>query len=142
MKKSVLLLAGCAAVLSLASAAHAYTPYVSINAGMAFPEDADSSLDGLDVTLEADPGIALTGALGYEMGVFRLEAELAYQESDIDTLQVHNYGTSTDASGTSSSIAGMVNGYFQFLNHGPFTPFVMAGLGMSKIDLKDFTAMD
>ena len=141
MKTSLLLSASCTALLALSSAAYAYTPYLSFNAGVGIPGDADANLLGQSVTLEADPGFALSGAWGCDLGIMRFEAALAYQENDLDKLQLHNAGFSVNPSGTTDSMAGTINGYYQFLNHTPLTPFVMAGIGYGKVEVKDFEVL-
>ncbi len=143
MKKCLLMLTGAAVLLSLSSAACAAVgrPYLSINVGMAVPEDSDSNMDGQSVTLESDAGPALTGALGYDFGSLRLEGELSYQKNDLDKVLVHEFGLAADASGDTTSLAGMVNGYFQFLNPSPFTPFLTAGIGYAKIEVNDFAVL-
>lgn len=143
MKKFLLLSASSTALLVVSSVAYAYppSPYLSINAGIGIPSDADVNINALDVTLEGDPGVALTGAGGYDFGSIRIEAALAYQKNDLDKIQLHNTGLSFDASGELTSIAGMINGYYQFLNTKPFTPFLTVGLGVGKVELEDFASI-
>ncbi len=142
MKRRISFLTGCAALLFLSSGASAAVgPYLSINAGVAFPEDSDSDMDGLSVTLESEAGPALTGAWGYDFGNFRLEGEIAYQKNDLDKVLVHEFGLSVNASGDTTSLAGMVNGYFQFLNPSLFTPFITAGIGYAKVEVNDFAVL-
>jgi opacity protein-like surface antigen len=143
MKKHAVLFAGCAALLFLAATAESAVqgPYASVNGGIGTLNDADAK--GADGTLEfdTDPGIALTGALGYDFGAnFRMETELAYQQNDIDTINLKGTGRGVKAAGEISSISGLLNGYYDFTNISPVTPFVSAGIGLTKAELKDVGA--
>ena len=143
MKKCLLMLTEAAVLLSLSSVACAAVgrPYLSINAGVAIPEDSDSNMDDQSVTIESDTGLALTGAWGYDFGSFRLEGELSYQKNDLDKVLIHEFGLAANASGDTTSLAGMINGYFQFLNPSPFTPFLTAGIGYAKVEVNDFAVL-
>jgi outer membrane autotransporter protein len=46
-------------------------------------------------------------------------------------------GVSLDASGDVSSIAFLINGYFDFVNDSAFTPYISAGLGYAKVEFND-----
>ena len=49
-------------------------------------------------------------------------------------------GGSVTASGDVSSLAFLINGYFDFVNDSAFTPYLSAGIGYAKIDLNDFNS--
>ena len=113
--------------------------YVCGNIGFAMLSDSDitdSTDPGVTLTMEYDTGWTLGGALGYGFGSFRVEGEIAYQANDIDKLSI--LGIPFNASGDVSSLAFLINGYFDFVNDSAFTPYLSAGLGYAKVDLNDF----
>ncbi|XOF34656.1 MAG: outer membrane protein [Candidatus Electrothrix sp. YB6] len=147
MKKSLMMLAG-AAVLSCSSIAYSapgydpgpgpgYAPgymYISLNGGLAALGDLDlADKDGYGYgTLESSSGLALAGAIGYDAGIVRMEAEVSYQENDADqavsnTGEVIVYGSGNALS--TSATALLFNGYFNFLSNSPVTPYLTAGIG-------------
>lgn len=112
--------------------------YVSGNLAFAMASDSDltdSTVPGVTVNTEFDTGLALGAALGYDFNRFRVEGEISYQKTDIDKVTM---GISADASGDISSLAFLINGYFDFVNDSAFTPYISAGLGYAQIDLNDF----
>jgi opacity protein-like surface antigen len=80
--------------------------------------------------------LGLAAAVGYGMGQVRVEGEISYQKSDFDKISVP--GASADATGDMSSIAFLINGYFDFVNSTAFTPYISVGVGYAQIDLNDF----
>jgi|GEM_PF-549671 len=98
--------------------ANAATPYVSGSIGLA-------SLGDSELTARSyDTGCDLVGAIGLDGGQYRLEAELGHQKNG-----VHN----SDASESMTTVMG--NGYINLdLPFSPLKPFVIAGVGMAKVD--------
>jgi opacity protein-like surface antigen len=145
MKKHAVMFVGCAALLSLASAAQSAVmgPYASISGGMATLNDADMKFSEGTVEFDTDPGIALTAALGYDFGAnFRMETEFAYQQNDLDQVNIKGMGASAKASGEIKSQSGLLNGYYDFTNISSLTPFVSAGIGLTKVELSDIAIGD
>lgn len=130
MKRSVIL-AGFLVSLFLTPLAYAVGPYMSGNLGVAIPLDSD--IDGTDAKITSDTGFGMLGAVGYDFGMFRLEGELGYQESDLD--KIKGYGESFSLGGDVSVLSGLVNGYVDFHNDTKFTPYLTAGLGMANVDV-------
>jgi opacity protein-like surface antigen len=140
MKKHVVMFVGCATLLSLTSAAQSAVmgPYASISGGMATLNDADMKFSEGTIEFDTDPGIALTAALGYNFGAnFRMETEFAYQQNDFDKINVKGIGVLPKASGEIKSQSGLLNGYYDFTNISSLTPFVSAGIGLTKVELSD-----
>ncbi|MCI5132740.1 MAG: porin family protein [Candidatus Electrothrix sp. EH2] len=154
MKKSVMMTVGLMA-LSYSSAVYsAPGPYLSINGGVGIADDLDlltvDSLQGTGrIAIESKVGFAGSVSLGYTFtDSFRLEAELAYQENDADSLIVEASQTingvttrtteeaEVDDTVTKSS-SGLVNAYFDFPTHSVVTPFVSCGAGYAKVELED-----
>ena len=139
MKKNLLIISVCVLAIFFSSSAYsAEGLYVSGNIGFAMASDSDitDSTEPVTLTMEYDTGWALGGALGYDFNRFRVEGEISYQTNDID--KVGAMGVSLAASGDVSSLAFLINGYFDFVNDSAFTPYITAGLGYAQIDLNDF----
>ena len=138
MKKTFLITAACAMTLSISSIAFsAEGPYVSGNLGLAIPSDSD--IEDTVLTLESDNGLAFGVAIGQEFtGNIRLEAEIAYQENDLDKASISGLG-SADIIGDTSSLALLLNGYYDFKNESAFTPFISGGIGMAKVDVSNIS---
>ena len=115
-------------------------PYVAAGVGFITVRDSeitDSTVPGVTAVMSADRGLALSLALGYDLGRTRVEAELGYQKSDLDTL---DFGIASFAlSGDVSSLSLMCNGYYDFDTGGPASPFLTAGVGLAKVDIGDFS---
>lgn len=141
MKKHLVLLVALATFLPLSSfAADAEGLYVGGNLGMAIPSDADvtESEPGTSAetyNLESDLGLALGAAVGYAFENIRVEGELAWQKNDFD--KINMWGRDLELEGDISSLAFLLNGYYDFKNSSAFTPFVTAGIGMARIDIDD-----
>lgn len=87
--------------------------------------------------LESDNGWGIGAAVGMHFNQFRVEAELAYQDNDIDSL-TFNPGTGPAIglpSGDTKITSYMVNGYFDWPLNGGFGLYVMGGLGMATTDI-------
>lgn len=152
MNKKMLLAAGCTLTVLCsvpALAAEKNGPYVSGHLGMAMPSDAtgtDSTVPGLSLDVDYDSGFAINLALGYRTGPMRLEGEIGYQKSDVDTITASYGGVSASASSgfsaDTSVTSFMLNGYYDFQNSSAFTPYITAGLGFAKVkaslDIPDY----
>lgn len=68
--------------------------------------------------------------------MFRAEGEIGYQKNDFD--KVTGFGITLNASGDVSCLSFLANGYIDFHNSTPFTPFISAGIGVANIDANDF----
>src|SRR5690348_11649750 len=86
--------------------------YASGQAGAAWQEES-STHGAMNFQSETDPGFALLGAVGRNLGNgFRLEGELGYRQIDLDRLSISNDGGAGAAAGTGSlnGITGNVSG--------------------------------
>ena len=100
------------------------------------PEGSTASID-----LEYDMGFLISIAPGYDFGGFRLETELGYEISDLDTLNalltipgVDSEAEGLGVSGDATTLSLLLNGYKDFLPDSPFRPFIMAGIGLSNLE--------
>lgn len=140
MKKRILVTA-CAIPFFICSSASAGM-YMSGSVGLALLDDSDTDifLDGfpVTVTLESEEGLGLGVAAGYAFGNVRFEGEYAYQQNDLETLEVSAFGFSVSGSigGETSSHSFLFNTYYDFKNTSPFTPFLSAGIGVSNVEFE------
>jgi opacity protein-like surface antigen len=137
MKKIVFGLIGCFFLALPAVCLGATGWYGSVNAGLAIMSDGDIdvSIPGLGsgtAELSYDTGFTIGGAVGYMMEKFRLEGELSYQTSDIDSLS--GPGGSMSINGDISALTLLANGYIDFDTGGPLTPYITAGIGYSNVE--------
>lgn len=139
MKKTVII-TGFAMMFSLSSVAYgAEGPYMSADLGLAMACDSDvtdSTVPGITIDIESEQGLGLGVAVGYGFGAARVEGEIAYQTNDLENASISGIG-SVDLTGDTSSIALLLNGYYDFKNKSPFTPFVSAGIGFAKVEVND-----
>lgn len=139
MKKIIVTAVGCAMILSLSSVAHSAGPYVSGNLGLAVASDSDvtdSTVPATTMEIESDNGLALGVAAGYGFANnTRLEGEIAYQKNDLDKARL--LGVDVGLTGDTSSLALLLNGYYDFVNKSPMTPFISAGVGLARVDIND-----
>jgi len=114
-----------------ASAQYATGPYVSLGAGVNFPQDADTSGAGVDTDYIFNVGPAVVGAIGYGLGHgFRVEGEINYRSNDVEK------ASTGIASGNFNSWAFMVNGLYDVMLGWPVTPFVGGGVGAAAVSWK------
>ncbi len=141
MKKVLLFLLTCFIVYSFSTTAYsAEGSYVGVNIGAAMLSESDltdSTVPGVVVSLESDTGVAYGIAYGYGFSNnLRIEGELAYQKNDLDKVTL--MGVSLNASGDTSSLALLFNGYYDFANSSAFTPFISVGIGAAKVEANNF----
>lgn len=136
MKKSArigLVLVVCMmASLLLISTSFAAGPYMNVQVGGTWLEDAD--VEGI-ADIEFDTGFNVGVAAGYDFGMTRLEAEVVYRENDID--KVEAFGLSLNADGDISALSLMGNAYLDIETGSPVTPYIVAGIGLARVSLND-----
>jgi opacity protein-like surface antigen len=92
---------------------------------------SDSSLNiGVTVDISYDPGYAFGGILGYDFGMLRLDAEIAYRDNDIDIVGL-------PADGSVSALSYMINGYFDIPTHLAVKPYLGGGVGFATVSFND-----
>lgn len=115
--------------------------YLAANIGAALLNDSDimdSSVPFVTFTAESETGMGASLAMGYNFGNARVEGEIAYQKNDLDSLSLNVIGYDlgdASISGDTSSIAFLVNGYYDIHNKTSVTPYIGGGLGMANVDL-------
>jgi opacity protein-like surface antigen len=128
-----------------ASIAHSEGFYFSGKAGASILQDADFfGENGLILTTSHDVGFNVGGALGYQWNKrFRGELEFSYQQNGLDTAQItqsnlpSEVGLFLGADGEFHFFNFMLNGFLDFANNSPVTPYLMAGMGGSQIRFDD-----
>jgi opacity protein-like surface antigen len=116
--------------------------YVQLNAGAvfaptnSFTPDAALSSNGLPkITFGYDLGYATSLALGYHLTEqFRLEGELMYQVNTFDSVFVGSF--ENHFKGERMRASFLLNGYYDFKNQTPFTPYITAGVGGYHVEFK------
>ncbi len=134
MFRKVALFVGLCLCLST-PAMSADAPYLGFNIGFTMPSDSDLSEPGFsDAELTFDTGMAISATVGQKIGMGRLEAELGYKTSDLDSVSVPGFGSAT-VNGDASVLSLMGNGYIDFAANPMITPYVMAGLGIASLSI-------
>lgn len=125
MKKTAFLLAGAAAIVAAPAHARDGQFYVGIDGGVTLEDqvDVDSQTDPVQNLAFADTKMGLDAdvVIGYDFGMFRLEAEGGYKNAGYDSLTVLNPGilpagavvlpgTVVDNERDLDIFSGMVNG--------------------------------
>ena len=111
-------------------------PYVAGSLGASFPtDDIDTDIVG---TAQLDPGIFATVALGRSFARARVEGELVYNTNDISTVSVPGVGD-LSASGDVSTLALMVNGYYDFSTDSKWKPYIGGGMGGGNVSVNSLS---
>ncbi|MFC1515627.1 outer membrane protein [Thermodesulfobacteriota bacterium] len=112
-------------------------PYVGINLGASFLNDATLTEKGFPITaeVESETGLLIEGSVGYDFGPGRAEVEIGYRKNDIDNFS--GVGISVTGTGDTSALSFMFNGFFDIENQSIFTPFLLAGIGFAKVSADD-----
>ncbi len=155
MKKTLSILLTAILVIGMSSTSLARNYYVSLYGGAAWPEDASASLlenNNADnelvsalTELHFDSGFAGTAAIGCDLGDFRLEGEIGYQQNavntviwdfdlddDTDLFDEGNYKIEEPGFGDVSLSTIMFNGYYDIpVSDAGFELFLTGGIGLA-----------
>ncbi len=113
--------------------------YIGVGGGLNYHEDSD--IDGVRLGGEAefDLGFAVMGVVGYGFGGPRVEGELSYRLNETDSSLVVNNGTSpilTRPSADITTLAGMLNVYYDIDTGTIWTPYLGGGIGIGYAEHK------
>ena len=131
-----LLCAAALAAIATPAAARDNSGYFGIEVGGLSARDTDVELDifdGVDV-VDIDYKLGVDGDLiaGYDFGMIRAEAELAYKRAEHDEYTVTDEGVSTfDADGRTSVYSAMANLLLDFGSDDSVNFYAGGGLGMA-----------
>ncbi len=118
--------------------------YIAGHLGNAFVMDEDYEADFATLTPSFDLlGLYGSGAVGVDLGSgLSLEAEVSYQSADVNKLTLTGTGvfsginvSTEDVKGSVSALSLMANGIYAFGDHRGIAPYVMGGVGVSRISL-------
>jgi opacity protein-like surface antigen len=143
-----LLMYAAAAALA-AGPAWAEGPYLSLQGGTSFLDDARDAGNGIDIESHHDSGWALSGAAGYGFANgLRLEGEIAYRKNDITELAVRSdgglgaslggpslNGATLRTVGNETALSFMANGWYDLKTGTPFTPHLGGGIGLAQVKM-------
>jgi len=154
MKKTLSLLAVFAVAGMMSAPAQAADHYVSGMAGISWMNDSEISVPGnledvvgAEIDLGYGSGLTLAGAIGCDYGSTRLEAEIGYQNADIqditlgwDRIIAGSYdipegSVAAALDGDASVLTLMANGFYDF-DLGGVELYVMAGVGVAQVDME------
>ena len=113
--------------------------YVGIKGGIGGGPDAKSVLGRLSATVDTDLGPVVMGTVGHALGNgMRLEGEISWRRNNLDSasLRLPTASGSVDTEGNLQNRAVMVNGVYDFQFGSSITPFVLGGIGVSRVDVE------
>lgn len=118
--------------------------YIAGHLGNAFVMESDYQADVATLTPSFEP-LALygSGAVGVDLGSgLSLEAAVSYQSADVDKLTLTGTGafsgislSTEDVKGSVSALSLMANGTYAFADRRSISPYVMGGVGLSRISI-------
>lgn len=110
-------------------------PYVGGGAGAVFLSDSTLSGSGASGDLKFDTGYGVGATGGYDFGTYRVEAEFAYRKND--NKEITGGGSTDPVGGDTSSMALMMNGYYDFRMVSPtIVPYLGGGIGFARVSEK------
>src|SRR5215212_8958460 len=121
MRKLAIAMALASTGLATPAVARDHSPYVGVEGGIMWVEDADVDYDDgiLDlpnaITVTHKGGFDVDLIAGYDFGMLRLEGELAYKRASINQLRIDprlsggGPGDAFDADGRARALSAMVN---------------------------------
>jgi OmpA-OmpF porin, OOP family len=127
--------------------------YVGVEGGAMIVEDLSLDIGATNNAAQVDHnyGFDVDGVIGYDIGAFRLEAEVGYKRATVDALNssvptpaftpaggVVNVpsGNYTYAGGASTALSFMVNGLLDFGDDDGIQGFLGGGAGVARIKTK------
>ena len=136
---------GFAAVVAFGSEAQAQLGldadiYLSVGAGASLLEDLDFDERATDTRFETTPfpGFLLSGALGLDFGLLRVEGEALFTRHSLDDVEGVS-GLNLNADGDYEVLAGMANVFLDLPTGIGVTPFVGGGVGYGRVKLNVFS---
>lgn len=119
-------------------------PYASVFAGVSIPENSNVTTNDFffnntfNDEAEFDIGVYTGGTAGYDFGLLRLEGELSYRYSDINSVTDKLDGFKfQNVDGNLGALACMANAFVDLHNASPITPYFGGGVGFAVLNLSD-----
>ena len=148
MRKTAIAVALASSALASPALARDGAFYIGAEGGAMIVEDYDLGTVGpLDASVDSDYGYDFDGIVGYDFGVFRLEAEGGYREADIDSFNAPQgfavnsafrapSGRYDGAAGRTSNLSFMLNGLIDFGPDDGLQGFVGGGVGVARTKIR------
>ncbi len=135
---------GFAAVAAFGSEARAQLDlapdfYLAAGAGGSVLEDMEleETATGIEFDTLPFPGFMLSGSLGLDFGMLRLEGEVLFTRHSLDDVE-DVAGIDTNADGDYKTLAGMGNLFLDIPTGIGITPFLGGGVGYGRVTFDDF----
>lgn len=109
-------------------------PYVQGNLGLSIVQDSEISGGGLTADVDFDNGFTFGGGVGYRFAPFRVQADLSYRESDVESVDFGALGV-LDGAGDVSVFTPMLNAFYDIDLGGRIVPFIGGGIGFAFVDV-------
>jgi opacity protein-like surface antigen len=164
MRKLAIVVALSSTVLATPALARNNAWYVGGDFGGMIVEDVDFDFDlgptipsaaGSQIAINHEYGYDAALFVGYDLGSFRVEAEVAYKRARVDDIETSirfpgAVGNPAGAAitpdifpaggGRTSALSFMINGMLDFGDDDGVSGFVGAGVGMARVDYHNITA--
>src|SRR4028118_143107 len=143
MRKLAIALALSSTLLATPAFARDGAWYVGGEFGAMVVEDTDINIGGVEDPISLDPEYGYDGGLfvGYDLGGFRVEGEVAYKKADIEGFNtiirlpaepVNFPNQRLNTGGSTSALSFMLNGMLDFGDDDGISGFVGGGVGMAR----------
>ncbi len=150
MRKLAVTLALASTALATPALARDNAWYVGVEGGAMIVEDINFDIGATTSagTVDHNYGYDVGGVIGYDLGAFRIEADVSYRRASVDgyrsTLTTPYFnsanavanapsGSYNNAGGSSSALSFMVNGLLDFGDDDGVQGFVGGGAGVSRV---------
>jgi opacity protein-like surface antigen len=97
--------------------------------------DDSALINANSIDIEYDPGFQVGGVLGYDFGMWRLDAEVAYRTNAAGDLILPPPFGGFPADGSTSALSYMINGYFDIPTNMLIKPYLGGGIGYATVSL-------
>ena len=148
MRKTAIAVALASSALASPALARDGAFYIGAEGGAMIVEDYNLRTVGpFDASVDSDYGYDFDGIVGFDFGVFRLEAEGGYRSADADSLNAPNGfqlgtlntvpgGRFDGVGGRTSNLSFMLNGLIDFGADDGLQGFVGGGVGVARTKAK------
>lgn len=106
--------------------------YIGGNVGLNILSDS-SLVNAAPLGINYELGFKVGGVLGYDFGMLRLDAEVAYRANGAS--DIISPVSRFTADGSTSILSYMINGYFDIPTKMSLTPYLSAGIGYATVSL-------
>src|SRR3712207_4995229 len=157
MRKLAIVVALSSTVLATPALARDGAWYVGADFGAMIVEDVEFDVGTTDNAIIVDHEYGFDGAgfVGYDLGAFRLEAEVAYKKARIDEIETivnlpgNNRGGATAigaaipqaflnaGGGNTTALSFMVNGLLDFGDDDGISGFLGGGVGIARVNFNN-----